>query len=107
MTLTEQFYRGLRVEVKTTGELRRVLRYLENRMPHWKRERWHYENARPRDDLPAIGLSNGGAYCKIVDGAVVVAQLPAHENTISFQDFLAQVRKRGPYGPRKSKVEVA
>ena len=99
--LTYRFLYGLRVEVRTTKELMAVMRYLEKRMPHWYRERWHYDHARPRTDMPCIGMGNEKSAFKIVNGACVVAQFPKNENTLSFAEFITESRKRGPYKPRK------
>lgn len=100
----EHFLFGLRVEAHTTKEIQYLMRFLDRKMPHWHREQWDYSSARPRSDLPAVGLAdhrNQGAH--IIDGCVTVAYLPINENTISFSEFFALSRKRGPYRPRKTK----
>lgn len=96
---------GLRVEVNTTREIQYVLRFLDQRMPHWYRTRWHYESARPRSDLPAIGLSDPQAGIHIIEDCVTISHLRKNENTISFSEFFTLSRKRGKYKPRAARKE--
>lgn len=97
---------GLRVEVNTTKEIQSVLRFLDQRMPHWYRTGWHYASARPRSDLPAIGLSDPQTGVHIIEDCVTISHLRKNENTISFDEFKVLSRKRGKYKPRAAK-EVA
>lgn len=106
--LAERFLlHGLRVEVNTTKEIQCVLRFLDQRMPHWYRTRWHYSSARARSDLPAIGLSDPKTGVHIIEDCVTVSHLTKNENTISFEDFLKLSRKRGQYKPRAARKEPA
>lgn len=98
---------GLRVEVNTTREIQYVLHFLDQRMPHWYRTRWHYESARPRSDLPAIGLSDPKTGVHIIEDCVTISHLRKDENTISFSEFFTLSRKRGKYKPRAARKETS
>lgn len=97
---------GLRVEVNTAKEIQAVLRFLDQRMPHWYRTGWHYESARPRSDLPTIGLSDPQTGVHIIEDCVTISHLRKNENTISFEDFFKLSRRRGKYKPRAAKEVV-
>lgn len=98
---------GLRVEVNTKKEIQYVLHFLDMRMPHWYRTGWHYESARPRSDLPAVGLSDPETGVHIIEDCVTISHLRKNENTISFEDFFKLSRKRGKYKPRAVRKETA
>jgi hypothetical protein len=105
--LVKLFYFGLRVEVHTTKELMCVVSYLEKYFPHWYRERWHYENARPNPDYPCVGVGGAESANPIYRGCTTVALFPKNENCISFAEFKKRSGKRGRYKKRKGRVSVA
>ena len=96
--LAARFLFGLRVEVKTTKQLHSVLHYLEKKMPRWRGEKWDYRAVTPLLGVSAVGLSSPDSNAvRIHEGCVTVCFLVPNENTISFTEFEAAVRKRGPY----------